>query len=444
MKTTVEPPIADWSLPERSGANIRVATGHQAALWHPGILAKDIAMRLAVERCGGQAIHLVVDSDAHDVLRLDVPLVRDGQLLVETVTLGDTQPMVPTGMQPPADLAHAAAVLRDARDRFGAALAVDLNPLIDALDDESGGDADNLAQQIAQLTVRLMRPYVGDDVRLVYAGELMRRNDVADVVRAMLTDAKACAKAYNRAVAAFPGVGITPLAIERERVELPLWRLRPGRPRLRVFSDLADASPVFADELGGMIDDVAQLAPRALLLTAVMRSRLCDLFIHGVGGYAYDRITQAWWRDWRDEPLAPMTLVTADVYLDIDAPVADRDELTHAQWWMHHVPYNVDRAVGLDDALTHEKRDVLAHMDDDRDRARRARAFERLHAINERLRRDHPRIIESARRRLHDAKMGLANRRLAMRRDWCFALYPPEKLHALTQTLAQEATAPTS
>jgi hypothetical protein len=437
MKTIADPPIADWSLPAQGG---RIATGHQAALWHPGILAKDIAMRVAADRCGGEAMHLVVDSDAHDVLRIDVPVVRDGQLSVETVELGKTQPTVPTGMQPPADLARAAAALCDTRDQLGDELAVDLDRLIDAMRDDPGGGS--LARQIAQITMRLMRPYVGDEVRIVYAGELMRRDDVATIAHAMLADARSCVDAYNRAVAQWPGVGMTPLAVERERVELPMWRLQWGRPRLRVFADLADSTPLFADELGNIIDDVTSLAPRALLLTAIMRSRLCDLFIHGTGGYAYDRITEAWWQQWRGETLAPMALVTADVHLDFDAPVADRDAVTAAQWWMHHLPHNVDRAADLDNDLAREKRDILARMDDDRDRARRAGAFQRLHAINARLQRDHPALIDDARKRLRDAALGLGNRRIAGRRDWSFAIYPPDKLLALAEKLKSESAAP--
>ena len=58
------------------------------------------------------------------------------------------------------------------------------------------------------------------------------------------------------------------------------------------------------------------LMPRALLLTALVRLGMCDLFIHGTGGLIYDRVTEQWFADWLGQAegsIAPMIGVTAAV-----------------------------------------------------------------------------------------------------------------------------------
>ena len=293
-----------------------------------------------------------------------------------------------------------------------------------------------MAEQVAVVLARLRRPYAGD-IPLMMVSDLAGLPVYESVVSRMLDDAHRCAAAYNRAVAEHPQAGMTPLALHRELAELPLWAVAWGRPRRRVFADLSDARPLFVYEDGQAIDTAAvKLLPRALLLTAVMRGYFCDLFVHGTGGLVYDRVTESWWRSWAGEELAPMAGATADVYLDSGAPVADRAELDRAVWRCHHLPHNLDRALGLDGDIVRQKHDLIAHMDDDRDRSRRREAFQTIHRINGELAQRHAEALRAADRDLRLARVGVHNARTARRRDWCFALYPPDRLHALRRALA--------
>lgn len=392
----------------RGGTGV-IATGHQAALWHPGILAKDIAAAHVAKRFRMKVVHVVVDSDAHDTAAFDVPVVDGDRLSAKRIELGRTRADVPTGMQPPVEVDVDALPSRE-----------DLNALVDAV--KQLPPCDNLAQQMATLTTRMMQPYTGD-VTLVYASKVV---DNA-LVETLLDDAAACAKAYNDAVAQHPQAGIAPLRVEPDRIELPLWSLAWQQPRRRVFADIADSAPLLVDETGEVVSR-DNLAPRALMLTAIMRSKHCDLFIHGTGGYIYDRITEQWWQQWRGNDLAPMAMATADVFLPFDVPVADEADLATARWRVHHLPHNVDRFVDVDAQLAAEKRDLLSHMHDDRDRTRRAAAFARLHEINAELAARHADLITDARRDLDRTLAGLHNRDLARRRDWFFGLYPSAAL----------------
>ncbi len=409
-----------------------IATGHQGQLWHPGILAKDIALDLAAERLGAQRLHLVVDQDANEAWRIEVPFVDGDELKMKAAILGEQKQGVPTGFQPPADV-------RRLEDRLAG-----LDPALTGVLSEALADlptCESLAEQIAVVLARLKRPYAGD-LPVMMVSDLAGLEIYESVVSRMLDDAHRCATVYNRAVADHPQAGMTPMVVGREFVELPLWAVGWNEQRRRVFVDLADSDAMFVYDDGEPIDRQAvTLLPRALLLTAVMRGYLCDLFIHGTGGLVYDRVTEAWWRDWAGKELAPMAGVTADVFLDLGAPIADRAELARAVWRMHHLPHNLDRVLDLDGEKVRRKRELLAHMDDDRGRARRRTAFGELKKINRALAEQNPRALASAERELHLARAGVGNARVAARRDWCFALYPPDSLLALRKTLAGEPIA---
>lgn len=430
MRIVVEPPIAQWR--PRTRAAITLATGHQAALWHPGILAKDIAIDIAADRWDAQTVHLVVNHDVHDAITLALPVQDGDRLSVERITLGPQLQHVPTGFQPAIEPAAMRRSLLDARHRLDTRLTVDLDPLLHAIDEV--GPQPNLAAQMSRLTAVLMRPYAGTPTWLD-ATDLLREA-WPDLGQRMLEDVGRCVHHYNQAAAAYPQAGIAPLVVGREFVELPLWLIRWNQPRQRLYADVADSRETrLVREDGEPLREDDIVAPRALMLTAIARSRF-DLFVHGTGGGIYDTVTDQWWQSWTGEALAPRAVVTADVHLDFDAPVTNGAELTRRIWCRHHLPHNIDRVLGVDGPLVSEKRRLLDHMDDDRDKRRRASAFRRIHQINAALVERHADAVREADQQLQRARVGITNAAIARKRDWCFALYPPEKLHALREAIA--------
>lgn len=465
MHVTVEPPLAQWSIGdsrhgERDGfatlicraadslgsdpltdvASL-IATGHQAALWHPGILAKDIAVAVAARRFGKGMCHVVVDQDVHETMRLDLPINSDGRLTVEPVELAEVKGSVPTGSQPPVDVQGALDRLDQVRQRHGSALAADVQPIADALQDLP--ECRTLAEQVAAVTERLMRPWVGS-MPLVFASDLLSLPAAANLVEHMLADLPRCAQCYNEAAAHYPHAGVGPLAIERDRIELPLWLLRFNRPRVRVYGRLSDSGSVLVDEFDTPIESQSQLAPRAIMLTSLMRSFFCDLFVHGRGGWIYDRVSERWIENWLGRKLAPMAMVTADVHLDFETPRCSRAELAKALWRASHLPHNIDRSLAdtpmTDDQrqLALRKRSILAHMDDDRDRRRRAGAFAELLQINSEFVHRHQGLIDQAERSADEARLGVANAAVAARRDWCFGVYPGARMRELVDQLSAQ------
>ncbi|HEX7009004.1 MAG TPA: hypothetical protein VF184_03425 [Phycisphaeraceae bacterium] len=458
MRTLIEPPLSTWSIqgrastdPDRAALgrliNQRarqwgaaplsrvdriIATGHQAWLWHPGILAKDIAARLAADALDAAPLHLVPDQDAHEALGLDLPQQEGPRLRVRRVRLAEHQVGVPTGAQPPVDPAQVIRVLDEIRDDR-------LRPLREAF--ESLPPCETLAQQVALVLVRLMRPWTGD-LPLLFASDLPRLEPYQRLVEEMTAQAADCVRAYNRAVAQVPQAGVAMLTVERERVELPLWAVAWRQPRQRVYADLADTEkPLLVDERGEPINlQQVKLLPKALLLTAIMRHLGCDLFIHGKGGGVYDRITDLWWRNWRNQELTPIAVVSADVHLSFDdAPIAQHADLAQAKWYRHHLPANIDRVLNLNDPLARQKRRLLEQMQQVRDPFHRWLIFREIHRINAELAQMHPEALAQADHQLQQARIGLENAAVAARRDWSFILYPPQTLQTLKDALARQA-----
>jgi len=462
MRIHIDPPLAHWRVEQTADTDRRelaalakrtdenappaldtdrpiVATGHQPWLWHPGILVKDLAAANSAQRAGASTLHLVVDHDVLDPLRLELPVNENGALRVETVKLGAANAALPACAQPAVDADTAVRALDEARRRLGDALAADVQPIIDAIAQDREVAHDSLAAQVAAWTARLMWPYTGD-IPFLPTSALLATTHGQHIIRAMLHDARRCVRCYNEAVAQTPEAGVPMLLAERERVELPLWSLRWNAPRQRVFADLADTTPLLTLEDGTPLDEQSRwLAPRALMLTALMRSAFCEMFIHGKGGGVYDRIAEAWWQSWRGQTLAPMAVATADAHLELDAPIATHDDLHRAQWYRHHAPYNVDRLLGLNGPAVTQKRRLLRQMGQTRDRWRRWLAFRELRRFNGELERAHPEVLADAEERLRTARVGLANGRVAAKRDWCFALYPPATLRALHDALERPA-----
>ncbi|MCC7203958.1 MAG: hypothetical protein IT441_02680 [Phycisphaeraceae bacterium] len=441
MRVVVEPTTLKRVTPGPDrGRGAVVATGHQAWLWHPGILAKDFA---AAAASGGRAVHWVVDQDVHPALGLDVPvLTTDGRLIAEHLELGRQRPDVPTGFCEPIPPGDAVRKLDEFVEQCRATnrhVLADLSTVRQAW--EGGGRETSLARQVAGVVQRMRLeadPSLAS-LEIRFVSELSEDKAFVEFVRRMREDAEACVRAYNRAATEHPGAGIGLLRVERERVELPLWAVAWTKPRQRVFADIAgggSADLVLEDGRG--VEEVGYaLAPRALALTATMRGGgLCDLFIHGKGGGVYDHVMEAWWSSWTGQPLAPMAVVSADVHLDLEAQTASPADVRRAVWRAHHLPHNLDRELNLDGETAARKAELLTTMDQDRDPRRRGQAFAEIHRINSDWAREYADEIDQARRVVDRARLGVANAAAAGRRDWCFGLYPRKMMADLAASVA--------
>ncbi len=485
---------------------VLLATGHQAGLWHPGILAKFLALdiwgdalkkmaRGSGENSGGHSggenrttvvgrtaektekkaggkvgggegvFWVVADQDANAAWTFEVPVVRGDELTTRRVDLakgagvavGNMWRGAKTGVATSRQKAVRADVLlagletlRASSDvgksvveggdaGFGNEEQLDLlADAIKAMPDESV--LENQAAQLAWVLDYLMRERLGISMPVVFASQLNGLTPMRELITAMRDDALQCVQAYNTAVRQYPEAGMTRLRIDPMHVELPLWRLH-DQGRDRVFADMADSKTILVNDRGDevAIDD-AGLAPRALLLTALMRGYGCDLFIHGTGGGVYDQVTEQWWSTWRGEKLSAGVVASCDLRMEFDVPVADQTAVEQAVWRAHHVRHNLDQesVVQANEAdSVAQKRALLRTMDDDRDVTRRAKVFEQIHALNDALAQRYPALIQQADTALERARQGLLNHEVAHRRDWFWGLYDDAGLQSLRGAIAK-------
>ncbi len=403
-----------------------VMTGHQLSWWHPGVLAKFIAADSFARRAGAGPAWIWVDQDEHEFATIEAPTKSsDGALAAERVPLAPVgavgegwpvrscpsfTPRAPSTRNPPALASVDAGLTR---------LRAALSHL------PASGSA---AEQIARALTDLMSPHV-PPAPAVFGTSLALTDLFQDLASRMAADPAAAIGAYNRAAAANPAAGVALLDIGASRgPELPLWRIRPRQPRARIFAQ--DLASIPAHEL----------APRALFMTALLRLAGCDLFIHGVGGGEYDKVTEAWIRDWLGETLAPRAIVSATLRLPLGAPHSNDSDAATAIWRAHSARHNP--ALLNDPAAASAKHRRLSEIEAARQAgADPAPIFRTMHeelrqyrsARDARLAElDH--AVERARARESEAELAAA-------RDWFFALCDPSALAQLRE-LIDRALAP--
>jgi hypothetical protein len=419
-----------------------VMTGHQAQLWHPGILAKYLAadaFARSMSPGGGAATAwLLVDQDVNAPAAVRVPVraasgdgAADARALRVEVWAADGGGAgggedVPTGRRPA--FRPAALPVLEPGERYAAAgVGPGLARIRAALERHAG--AGSAAAQVGAAVGELLEPLLPGRGITVPSLALSRTALFAGVVERLRRDPAACTRAYNAAVAAHP----------RERVgllkddELPLWAMGQelGAVRRRVTVTSLSETPV------------EHLAPRALLMTGLFRMAGCDLFIHGTGGGGagghdgYDRITEAWLGEWLGSTLAPSAVVTATLRLRIAHAGPDAGELRRRRWAWHRAIH--DPALLGDGAAAARKREFVERIRREREAEGggdpRAE-YKRMHAFLEEVRAEHAAGLDELRAAAAGAAAGLGDAEIAAERAWAFPLYEDDQLEGLRAACA--------
>jgi len=382
-----------------------IASGHQPIVFHPGIVAKLIAMDHWAKKTGSATVWIVPDQDVLDPALIRVPGMDGDVLTVTSIRLGgEPNELSPVAIIPPI------AVRQDLPEELES-----IGTWLMGYEHES-----SLARQFASATIGMVCERLGiDEPRLMYASELLGIEAGSVLIDAMLDEPRRAIESYNRSVARFSDAGVRPMSISDDRIELPLWRLEDG-----------GRSPVFVDPAHIEGVDRSNLIPRGLLMTGVMRSVFSDLFIHGTGGDHYDHITEHWFLDWLGQPLAPAVAVSATMRLGFDLPTTlDPDR---AMWNVHHARH--DPAMLGDESAAQKKTDIVNAINASKskdDHAQSARLYTELHKLLSRVRVEHAQKLaefDAAAERAQHARQTLA---LANDRTWAFPLYSDAQLQIL-------------
>lgn len=401
-----------------------VMTGHQPILWHSGILSKYLAVEALAETSGARAAWLVVDQDVVDPYAIDVP-ARDAEhrLISRTLRLArepgeglaasSVKPQRALTVEESLDLA-----LPDLRERL---------PVIrDALAAEAGEPT--MARQVVRANFELLRDVLPERP-IVYASDLNRTSLFAELLGAMRREPEKAVSSYNQAASEFPEAGIAPLRSDdvQDIHELPLWSVAPSEPRRRVFHH----------ELDGI--DPTTLAPRALLVTAMMRLAGCELFVHGTGGAAYDRVTERWMKHWLGATLAPKAAITADLRLKIEVEHVTASDVARATWLAHSARHNPGR-LG-DPAAQNVKDELVRAIEEMRERGDDpADLYQKLHENRRTFAFAHAKELAELDRDARALARKAGDSTVASRRDWPSVLYANDQLVELRDAIRRAMT----
>ena len=443
---------------------LAIVTGHRPEFIHPGVWAKHVVADRLADAVSGTAVNLIVDSDALRDTTLHVPTTAADQLTVTAVPAADVPPgfALEVAERMRADrLVNFERTLRTLLgERFERSMMpVYLKRLRDA---DSGGDWVDQTTSARRAVENRLGVRV-DDVRVgrAWGGHLLAE---------MIAHAARFAGCYNRVLAEYRRCyrvrsvqrPIPDLRVESDRVEVPAWVYRRDEPRRRLFvGPRADVIEVFADrEKVGVVDrarllrqatasealavlEGVRFRPRALTLTLWARLFVADLFIHGIGGAKYDRITDALIRDYFGVTPPAMACVSATMRLDLPRHDATADRVREARCRLRDLRYNPQRHIAVDGetaGLLRQQAEAVAssrslRSEHPKDHARRRLAFEAIRKLNDRVLALRPQVTERLEREVREMERHAQENAIANRRDFFFALFSREALEMLITRL---------
>jgi len=315
--------IADWI------ARPIIMGGHQPELFHPGVWLKNSALDAYARAVSGTAINLVVDTDRCIRTSVGVPVGTPREACLEPVPFDAEAPEMAWEER--------AIVDRDLFAAFGpqaSALIAPLepNPILRRwwpLAVERAAECHRLGLALAQAR-HALEARLGWETLEVPVSELMRLPTVMVFMGWLLAHCRQFHDAYNTALAGYRrvhkvrgrGRPMPDLVVRTESpgdgpwYEVPWWIWSRDDPRRRrVFAHVAgsgmltlsdletvrvelpispDTSPAkWVDALSRMEEHAIRLRPRAIVTTMLARLMIADVFVHGIGGAAYDQLTDA-------------------------------------------------------------------------------------------------------------------------------------------------------
>jgi hypothetical protein len=444
-----------------------VVVGHQPEFIHPGVWAKHVvAMRLA-EAVGGQAVNLVVDHDAPRQLAFSVPMIRNHDVRTMSLRYGQWPRGAAVEGMPPAGAAFCAELAEHAADAMGSLYGESLLPKFFATLTAGAQARDWVAQLVAA------RKAVEDELDVRVRDVRVSAAWFGPLLAGLLGDAFRFAAAYNAALAEYRRAQrirsrqrpIPDLEVGADGCETPLWAYLPGRPRQRLFvrtrgsalalvAGGATLTTLAADRAGDweyLKEALAVLSPwrvrpRALTLTLWARLCLADLFIHGIGGAKYDRITDRLIRGFFGIAPPAMACVSATLRLPIELPPIAPDAWARAKARRRDLTFNPQRHGELKVApkLAERRAHWVAESrrlrrESPRDRRARARAFRAIREVNAEILQQNGNALAALDAEIATLGTALQHREAAEHREYFFAMHPPAQLTRLLDNLPSVA-----
>lgn len=450
-----------------------VVTGHQPVLAHPGILVKNLLVaELAGRFDGGVGVNVVVDYDTAAELSAPVPCRQDGRLSLRSVSLAPVGYGCPfCQVPPPAEhrwesFSRQVNELLESLGPEGELLRARFARFADLAQDPRLGEARDLAEWVSALRHLWEVEVLGEGAcylevpmnqladarpfRLFFAHIALQAETFASLYNDVLARYRKARHIRSR-TNPFPD-----LAVADNRIELPFWLLTPG-VRRRVLHVQRDGGELLLSTADGPVarlparsaEELAEalereklaIRPRAAALTMFVRLFLADLFVHGVGGARYDRVTDALIGRFFGVRPPHYAVASASLTLEL-GPAPEADQVARLRRQLRDLRFNPQRFVSLSEAsgghdgelerLAREKNRLIAQIQ--QPGAPRRELTRRIEAVNARLYEALAPVRETIEARLRQAMLADAERQASQYRAYPAFLYDPERLRRMAET----------
>ena len=440
-----------------SAAAPMIAMGHQPLFFHPGVWMKFFLLSRLCDDLGATGLHLIVDSDASGPIGAQVP-ARDGRLIRRSETLVDLPEDVPLEACPPPSEEAWEGFRARVRGHLVTLSLPDLPERFDAFAEGAGrarARAGTLAMFMAAARGRYEAGALPPRYRDLSVSALSDTPEFRAFVLHLLQDPRAFRRCYNAKLEdyrrthrlrssanPFPnldelaGVPETPFWVVHGGRRTGLYAAREGdRVRLRTAAGTIADLPAGAAGLAPLAASGLRIRPKAITLTMFTRLCMADLFIHGIGGGRYDRVTDAVIQEIFGCPPPPYVVATATLLLPLlgqgpsaeDARAVDRRLMDLQHNPERYLPAPTEAQRGL----IEEKWRLIRGVEAMRPGPERRAATHRIRAVNSLLAASLAGEMQRLRERRAALEQDAATRDVTDDRGYPFFLFAPAAVRDL-------------
>jgi hypothetical protein len=435
-----------------------IMTGHQPDLYHAGIWIKDFLVQRVAEETGGTGVDVVVDTDSFDWVGMTAPCLDPGiSRCRQYLAIGGRDSCYAcTPVPSPEHLedfcSSTAAVLESLpAPAIGHHFATFCNALRQSVPH---------SRTLSEFVTGARRRFEGDATSYLElpVTEAARTYPFRRFAVDILLGAERFARAHNDELAEYRALNrirseaqpFPDLETAHSRIEVPFWILGE-RGRVAAYTRSTAAGVELHDVHGPVTllphdADAAvaaleasgvALVPRALTLTLFVRTFLADLFIHGIGGDRYDRITDALAERLWGVRLPPFVVASLTMYLPLGAAAVSDEDLSAIDRRLHRLAHNPDEVLGemaFDSiseqraavALAEEKRALVAAIS--KPGADRKELGARIRSVNEQLSALVEPLVESLTSRREALERQRRDAEVLTDRTYPFCLWSPAEV----------------
>lgn len=443
-----------------------IMTGHQPALYHPGVWFKNFLVDRIATRAQGIAINVIIDNDVAPAPSISALAGTPEDPKPARVAYDQPGPRVAWEMTQVESMETLRSFARRTQETMEPFVA---HPLVTqfwphVIKEVEEGKPLGLAFSAAR---NCLEDSCGLQVLDVPLSQLCQTEWFCRIMGFVFMNARHYSEVYNQSVQEYRNVHrirssshpVPDLGADEHWVEVPFWIwTKENASRRGLWVSVSNSQLKLSDRAGWQIDlpcdqDLPRhlqeltsrgiyIRPRALMTTTILRLVASDLFIHGIGGAKYDQVTDEINRRlFHFEPPAYVT-ATATALLPMDIHQVRHDDLQAIETRLRDAEFNPDRAIdgALENDVTwlsllEQKSSLLACIPNF---SEKAVWHQQLEEVNSKLRNQ---ITEPvARLRIEREKIAsqLHQKQLLTSREYSLLLFPMDGLRNLLLDLAEK------